>query len=53
MMNKVPAYADTFSGFLDAQIRKDDIEVSDDVDGDNIYEVLAPHQLNELEVGYV
>uniref|UniRef100_A0A915PWN9 V-type proton ATPase subunit a n=1 Tax=Setaria digitata TaxID=48799 RepID=A0A915PWN9_9BILA len=35
--------------FLDAQIRKDDIEVNDDVDGDDTYEILAPHQLNELE----
>ncbi|KAK6111582.1 V-type ATPase subunit family protein [Brugia pahangi] len=35
--------------FLDAQIRKDDIEVNDDVGGDDTYEVLAPHELNQLE----
>ncbi|VDK73077.1 unnamed protein product [Onchocerca ochengi] len=35
--------------FLDAQIRKDDIEVNDDVSRDGTYEVLAPHELNQLE----
>ncbi|MCP9265386.1 hypothetical protein DINM_020665 [Dirofilaria immitis] len=35
--------------FLDAQIRKDDIEVNDDVSNDGTYEILAPHELNQLE----
>lgn len=53
MMNKICFHDDAFSGFLDAQIRKDDIEVNDDVGGDETYEVMAPHQLNQLEVTYI
>lgn len=43
---------DHFAGFLDAQIRKDGIKVNDDVENDDNYDVLAPHEINQLEVSY-
>ncbi|VDN04264.1 unnamed protein product [Thelazia callipaeda] len=39
--------------FLDSQIRKDNIEVNCDVDKDDTYEIMAPHELNQFEATLV